>query len=45
MMERKDTLLAEKIAAAFAEKSQRKTRPRHLIAQQVSELERTVDEA
>ena len=37
-MERKDTLLSEKIAAVFAEKSQRKTRPRHLIAERVREL-------
>lgn len=38
MMERKDTALAEQIAAVFAEKSQRQTRPRHLIAERVSEL-------
>jgi Fur family transcriptional regulator, ferric uptake regulator len=38
MMERQDTLLAEKIAVAFAEKSQRQTRPRSLIAERVIEL-------
>jgi Fur family transcriptional regulator, ferric uptake regulator len=37
-MEHNDALFSAKIAAVFAEKSQRHTRPRHLIAERVSEL-------